>query len=268
MTVINKDGQPSVFTWSQLTEHQWMDFRVDLNDTITSLQSDSVIVSNGSTTATTITEMTAQGVELVHSNVLMRTRTEMIVSIVVSDRDYLGHMRDCLPLYERKSSVFNEILKAYDRELRATEQSLSVVERNMFVDTSIEHLGIYERDLGIETISELPYDQRREQIIARYMSAFDQTTDETITNIASAYGNGEVEIKATDTPGVYEIQFVGIGIPTNLDGLKKALDIVIPAHIQIDYKFTFSTWNQIKTNKWNDVKDKTWSELREWEGAI
>lgn len=268
MTVINKDGQPSVFTWSQLTEHQWMDFRVDLNDTITSLQSDSVIVSNGSTTATTITEMTAQGVEIVHSNVLMRMRTEMIVSIVVSDRDYMGHMLDYLPLYERKSTVFNEILKAYDRELRATEQSLSVVERNMFVDTAIEHLDIYERDLGIQTIAELPYDQRREQIVARYMSAFGQTTEQTIVDIAAAYSNGEVEIRKTETPGVYELQFVGIGIPANMDGLMKAIDIVIPAHLQINYVYTFATWGDLKTNRWADFKGETWSEVREWEGAI
>lgn len=268
MTVINKDGQPSVFTWSQLTEHQWMDFRVDLNDTITSLQSDSVIVSNGSTTATTVAEMTAQGVEMVHSNVLMRTRTEMIVSIVVSDRDYMGHMLDYLPLYERKSTVFNEILKAYDRELRATEQLLSVVERNMFVDTAIEHLDTYERDLGIQSVPELPYDQRREQIIARYMSAFDQTTDETIANIASAYGNGEVEINATDTPGVYEIQFVGIGVPSNLDGLKKALEIIVPAHIEIRYSFTFTTWDQLKKERWETVKESTWEEVRELKGVV
>src|SRR5690606_35181071 len=114
-----------------------------------------------------ITEVESQGVKVVHSPVIMRTRTEMIVSIVVSERDYKTEMIKYLPLYERRSGVFNEVLTSYDREFRNTEQRLTVTERNLFIDTAIESLPIFERDLGIETVQSLRYDQRREQIYSR-----------------------------------------------------------------------------------------------------
>jgi len=79
----------------------------------------------------------------------MQTKTEMIVSLVVSDRDYKTEMLKYLPLYERKSDTFIQILIADDREFRSIEQRLAVAERNIFLDTAIESLWLFERDLGI-----------------------------------------------------------------------------------------------------------------------
>ena len=187
----------------------------------------------------------------------------MIVNIVVSKRDYLSNMLDYLPWYERESQVFNSILKAYDKEFRQLEQNLEVVERNMFIDTSIEGLNLHERDLGVNNVSKLGYDQRREQISSRYRSSFNQTTEDTIKNVASAYGNGEVEISLTDIEGVYEIKFIGKGIPNNLDGLSKALDIIIPAHLGYEYRVAFNTWGVVRDNTWGGANTMTWNDLRE-----
>lgn len=259
-------GQVSVFTWGELLPHQWLDFRIALMEVETEQEGKGVVVERSYTTATAFTEIEAQGVKVVHSPVVMRTRTEMIVSIVVSERDYKTEMIKYLPLYERKSGVFNEVLTSYDREFRNNEQRLSVTERNLFIDTAIESLPISERDLGIETMPSLRYDQRREQISSRYRAAFDQTTEETIKSVASAYSNGEVDVNKTDTVGVYEIRFVGIrGVPNNMDGLKKALDIIIPAHLGLTYVFTFAPWEDLKNQTWGSVANKTWNDLRIWD---
>lgn len=256
----------SALTWSDLSPYQWMDFRIALMDTVTEQFSTGVAVERSYTTATTYTDMTATGVKIVQSPVIMRTRTEMIVNIVVSNRDYKTIMlKNYLPKYERGSRAFNEIIGAYDKEFRRLEQDTEIVNRNMFVDTAIERLYIYERDLGIETEGTLRYDQRREQIISRDRAAFEQTTEETIRSVASAYGNGEVEVSKTVTPGVYDIKFIGKGIPNNLDGLKEALDIIIPAHLGIKYVFTFSPWEDLKRLTWGSVAAETWETLRIWD---
>lgn len=264
-----KWGEVSALTWGELLPHQWLDFRIALMETETELEGHGVVVERSYTTATVNTELSAQGVKIVQSPIIMRTRTEMIVSIVVSDRDYLSEMFSYLPLYERKSGVFNEVLTSYDREFRSLEQSLSVVERNIFLDTAIESLPIFERDLGIETMTGLRYDQRREQIISRFISSFDQTTEETIKSVAAAYSNGEVEVNKTATVGVYEVKFIGSrGVPNNMTGLKKALDIIIPAHLGLTYIFTFAPWEDLTNQTWGSVADKTWNDLRIWEGVI
>lgn len=259
-------GQVSVFTWGELQPHQWLDFRLALMDTETEQSSTGVAVERSYTTATVITEMDTQGVKVVHSPVVMRTRTEMIVSIVVSERDYKTEMIKYLPLYERKSGVMNEILESNDREFRNVEQRLTVTERNLFVDTAIESLPIFERDTGIDTVGTLRYDQRREQINSRFRAAFDQTTEETIKEVAAAYSNGEVDIAATDVDGMYEIKFVGTrGIPNNMAGLNKALNIIFPAHLGWSFKYTFTPWEDIKHMTWGAAADKTWNDLRIWD---
>ncbi|AJK90163.1 hypothetical protein PI85_05655 [Lysinibacillus sp. A1] len=189
--------------------------------------------------------------------------------MVVSTRDYFTDMIKHLPLYERKSTIFRAVLTSDDKEFRNTEQQLEIAERNLFVDTAIEALPIYERDLGIKPNSSLRYDQRREQIISRNRASFDQTTKATIKAVAAAYSNGEVEVNATDTPGVYEIRFVGTrGIPDNIEGLMQAIDIIVPAHLQFNYVYSFNTWGFVSDRTWEDVSKITWENIKIWDEVI
>ena len=87
--------------------------------------------------------------------------------------------------------------------------------------------------------------------------------------MAVAFSNGEVEVNPTATPGLYEIKFVGTkGVPDNIDGLKEALSIIIPAHLGISYKFTYNAWNFVSGKTWGEVATQTWEDLRTWEGVI
>lgn len=259
----------STLTWGYVSQYQWIDFRIALMDVEVEQSVTGVIVQQSYTVATTYAESITRGVAIVQSPVIMGTRTEMITSIIVSDRAYKSEMLKNLPLYERKSGVFDEILTANDREFRNAEQELSVVERNMFVDTAIESIPLFERDLGIQSVKSLRYDQRREQISSRYRASFDQTTKQTIKSVAAAYSNGDVDVNPTTTDGVYEIRFIGSrGVPNNIDGLKKALDIIIPAHLGLTYIFTFTPWGELTNMTWGQAADKTWEELRLWNEVI
>lgn len=258
-------GQVNIHTWGDLNQHLWECFRIALMETETEQDAQGVVLKYSKAINEAIVEMKAQGVKVEHSPTIMRTIAEMIVNIVVSKRDYKGDMLSYLPWYERKSKVFDEILNAYDKEFRRLEQNMDVVDRNMLLDTAIEMLHIYERDLGIQPRKDLKYDQRREQISSRNIASFDQTTEDTIKAVAQAYSNGEVEVNPTNTAGLYEVKFVGAkGIPNNIEGLKEALDIVIPAHLGLTYTFTYNVWDFVSKLTWGDCLDKTWDELRTW----
>lgn len=262
-------GQVVVHTWGNLTPHLWEDFRLALMEAETEQEVQGVLLKYSKAINEVITEQTVQGVKIVQSPIIMQTRTEMITSIVVSERDYKTDMLKYLPLYERKSLIFNEVIDAYDREFRNVEQRLEITKRNIFLDTAIESLPIFERDLGIKTMNTLRYDQRREQISSRYIASFDQTTEDTIKSVAKAYSNGDVEVNASIVDGVFEIKFVGAkGIPDNIEGLQKAIDIIAPAHLEFRYLYTFNPWEFLSKKTWGEIQTKTWNDLRIWNEVI
>ena len=143
-----------------------------------------------------------------------------------------------LPDYERKSKLINEILYATAVELQKLDGQSEQNYNEIFVDTAIKAIQIHAKDLGIVVGSNFTLKQQRELITAHYRASFEQTTEETIKNVASAFSNGEVEINATDSPGVFEIKFVGtVGIPDNMQGLQETIAMIVPAHLMFIYTF-------------------------------
>lgn len=166
-----------------------------------------------------------------------------------------------LPKYERTNTLIVDILKSVAIELVKLDVKSEVNYAELFIDTSIKALSIHERDLGISK-SLISNQQRRELIIAHYRATLEQTTDETIKNVAAAFSNGEVEINETADEGVYEIKFVGtIGIPDNMQGLINTLDIIIPAHLDVIYTYLFNVWGDISHKTWGELEVYTWEEL-------
>ena len=265
-------GGASALTWGDLLPHQWLCFRLAISEPESQMSVQGVVVKTSKVTSSTSTRMTIRNVKDQISSTVMSNSVEMLIGTVMSERDYYSFMRDYLPWYEKDSVVFNEILRAYDKPFRHLEEDLEILDRNMFIETTIEGLGLLERDLGIESIEDLQYDQRRAQIINQMLSSFDQTTLESIKSAVSAYSNGEVEVGLTlvEETGTLEIRFLGLkGEPNNLDGLKKVLDTIIPAHLGIDYVFTYNTWGMVRHLTWDFAGTMTWEEFRttELEGS-
>lgn len=257
------------YTWADLSVHQWECFRLALFEVEAEMATTGVAIQSSGDLNVVITEQQSRGVLIVQSPVIMQAQSDMITNIVVSERDYLTDMTKHLPRYERTSAVIREILKSSDSELRNTEQKLEVVERNIFISKAIEMLPIFERDIGIENTAMLNYQQRREQIIARNIASFGQTTEETIKAVAAAFSNGEVDVNKTAIPGVYEIKFIGTrGIPNNIEGLKKSINIIAPGHLQFDYTFTFNVWEFLRDKTWGGISHMTWGEIKTWEEII
>lgn len=145
-----------------------------------------------------------------------------------------------LPDYERKSKLIQEILYAMALEFASMEKDELLKNNELFIDTAIKALQLHARDLGITLESNLNLKEQRELIVAYYRAALEQTNEETIKNVASSFSGGTVEVKSTDTDGIFCIKFVDtLGVPSNLDGLKNALDTIIPAHLQFIFEYSY-----------------------------
>lgn len=177
--------------------------------------------------------------------------------MIITHKRLINH----LPKYERTNTLIVDILKSVAIELDKLNLKSEVNYAELFIDTAIIALSIHERDLGIKK-SLISTNQRRELIIAHYRATLEQTTDETIKNVAAAFSNGEVEINETETDGIYEIKFIGsIGIPNNMQGLMNTLDIIIPAHLDVIYTYLFNTWGDVSIKTWGELEMYTWDEL-------
>lgn len=124
----------------------------------------------------------------------------------------------------------------------------------MFVTSATWGLELWEQELGIETNRTLSDEFRREVILAK-MRGTATTTKALIKSVATAFSNGEVEITEDNARYVVKIKFIGArGVPANIEGFKKSLNQIIPAHLVVEYIFTYMTWAEF------DSYNKTWQQ--------
>jgi len=77
------------------------------------------------------------------------------------------------------------------------------------------------------------------------------------------FRNLRVSLNNVQTEYFFEIKFIGTrGIPANMVGLKSILEEIKPAHLGINYVFTFATWGEVKKRRWGDIKKLTWDGVR------
>jgi len=103
----------------------------------------------------------------------------------------------------------------------------------MSLDTVTWNLETEERIAGIKPTAGATDEERRSALKAKWRSG-GKVSIEQIQAVADAWRNGEVEVSFPS--GRIHVQFVGsFGVPTNMDGLKRAIALVIPAHLPVDY---------------------------------
>lgn len=140
----------------------------------------------------------------------------------------------------------------------------------MFVSTATWGLELWEKELAIETNKSLSDESRREIIMAKIRGTA-TTTKALIKNVAVAFSNGEVEVIEDNAKYIVKIKFVGTrGVPANLEDFKKMLSQIIPAHLVIEYIFTYMTWAEFDSynktwQQWDNL-NLNWKELTEYRG--
>lgn len=131
---------------------------------------------------------------------------------------------------------------------------------NMFFDTcSVEMLEKYEDECGITQKAEKEED-RRAAVEAKWKTSGKCDID-FLRLLADSWQYGKTSIDYTNDAIV--VTFADKGVPTDLEGLKKALEEARPAHIPIEYIFNFNTWAELKKFTWAEIKTETWESVKE-----
>jgi hypothetical protein len=130
-------------------------------------------------------------------------------------------------------------------ELESLNGEIADVLAQFYIDTATWGLANWERVCGLTTDETKPYDQRRSVIKSKLRGVGTVTVD-MIKNVAGAYAGGEIDVTEDNAHYTVNVKFVGErGIPANLDDCKNALRDIIPAHLAINYIFTYTTFGEL-----------------------
>lgn len=169
-----------------------------------------------------------------------------------------------LPKYYDGSRIVGNILDVEGAEMAALNAETADVLEQFYVDTATWGLTNWERICGIATDELKPVDQRR-SVIKSKLRGVGTVNAAMIKNVAEAYDNGTVEVVENNAMYTVSITFVSnYGVPANLSDIQAALREILPAHLAINFVFTYMTWAALNTHAftWGSLttNNYTWSQ--------
>lgn len=168
---------------------------------------------------------------------------------------------DRLPLFYKDTKEVINIQNALENERLALEGKVKTLINDLFVITS-ENINEWENFVGIKVDVTKPLEFRKNNVIARIRGK-GTTTKELIKNVSESYANAEVDVIENNNLYSFLVKFIGVkGIPENLDDLKKAIEEIKPAHLSVNYAFTYNSWSMVNHMTWGEVESITWDKLR------
>ncbi|WP_051287526.1 putative phage tail protein [Paenibacillus taiwanensis] len=169
----------------------------------------------------------------------------------------IEQMQQSIPEFMLESPLYSQLLKAEAERYGALQDDIDELLRQFYVDTATYGLDLWERFCGIPASTAKPINQRR-AVIKSKLRGIGTVTAGVIKNVAESYSNGEVSIRELAHEYKLIVTFIGkMGIPPNLADLQASLRALIPAHLDIEYEFTYLTWGNLDHLQlnWNDFDD-------------
>ncbi len=172
-----------------------------------------------------------------------------------------------LPLgpYSRQGIYTAGELAGEGEALDGVEAALEGLEREAFLDTA-EGWGLEQME---SLLVHRPVAQgaaaRRGALAALLRIGGDSFTLTAINDNLKGCGLNAV-VTETGDPGVVEVRFPDVpGIPDGFEQLRKIIEDILPAHLQVDYVYWYITWQGIEERfgTWGAVEESrhSWGEL-------
>ena len=163
-----------------------------------------------------------------------------------------------------KSASVVELQEGIEGVWLQMEADAQEAEEQLFIDTATWGLAFWERIYGIETDLKKPLEHRRSVVKAKRRGA-GTTTVELIKNVSESFVNGEVAVEEHNSEYRFDIIMLSvIGIPPNMEDLKRAINEIKPAHLDYAIIIKYNTWGMAKAAiTWGEAKKRTWREMKE-----
>ncbi|WP_337102316.1 YmfQ family protein [Paenibacillus sp. YIM B09110] len=187
----------------------------------------------------------------------MRTETEI-----------QREMNDYLPRYYGDIPIATNVIDREAAEIAKLNADIYDVLAQMFIETATWGLSRWERIFGVTVDEAKPIEQRR-AVIKSKLRGVGTVTPALIESVAEAYANGDVTVTENNATYTVTITFVStLGVPANLSDLETAIRDVLPAHLAVEYVFTYITFGQLENYgvAYGALASLTFGDLETWEG--
>lgn len=175
-------------------------------------------------------------------------------------KDYKGAKLYYLPWYDKENTTFIDLARVIDLAFRVLQEKIDIVDRNLFIDTALEALPIFQRDLGLQISEEVSIEQKRKIIQGYLHYLHEQTTEEVVRELCKSYGNMSVvfDIEKADEVDTYNILMrFRNGNTNNIVDLLDMLSKVLPAHLDYILRILMSV-RLIYQDKLKSYETKFW----------
>ncbi|MFB9327006.1 putative phage tail protein [Paenibacillus aurantiacus] len=164
-----------------------------------------------------------------------------------------------LPPFMRGSALYKTLFDTSAAQLAIRDVKIANITAQLSVDTATWALSIYETELGIPVETSKPASERRSVIKSR-MRGTGKVDAALIRLVANSWTNGGAAVSFSD--GRITVTFNDvIGVPENIEDVKRAIEEVKPAHLAVEYVFLFNTWKDAATKTWGELNNYTWGQV-------
>nr|DAK99056.1 MAG TPA: tail protein [Caudoviricetes sp.] len=151
------------------------------------------------------------------------------------------NLMSLLPQDYLRSPAMVELQKAIEWAGTEMEVDIDDLCNQLFLGTATWGLSLWEKMFDVKTDLSKSYEFRRAAVRAKMMGT-GTTTVELIKNVAESFLGGEVRV--VEQNSAYKFQIIMetiIGIPPNVEDLKRSIEEIKPAHLTFEIIFKYNT---------------------------
>lgn len=168
-----------------------------------------------------------------------------------------------LPTYYQKSKVIRELFKSIELEFKSLSEETVLTENQFFVILSDRDIAKHEQDVGLVPDTAADLETRRGRVMSK-LRGTGTVTKTMMKNVAASFVNGDIEIIEYPSRYCFAVKFTSrTGIPYNIEDIKTMVEELKPAHLAVEYIFTYRLWQDVldTLSNWTTVKSYTWEQL-------
>ncbi len=176
-------------------------------------------------------------------------------------------MIEKMPGYYRKSKVMTQLCKSIENEFERLNDEITLTENQFFVILSDRDIKNHEEDVGLVPDTSADIETRRGRVLSK-LRGTGTVTKTMMKNVSKSFVNGDIEIIEYPSKYCFAVKFTSkTGVPYNLDDIKAMIEEIKPAHLAVEYIFTYRLWQDIsdEIQIWTTAKNYSWEWLLTFE---
>ena len=169
-------------------------------------------------------------------------------------------MLEKMPGYYRKSKVMNDLIHSIENEFERLKSETTLTENQFFVILSDRDIKNHEEDVGLISDTSADIETRRGRVLSK-LRGTGTVTKTMMKNVAASFVNGDIEIIEYPSEYCFTVKFTSkTGVPYNIYDIQAMIEEIKPAHLAVEYIFTYRLWQDIldEIQIWTTAKNYSW----------